>query len=82
MPDVSGFLPSTRGFDFDNSWPSQPSKVIATPLGNIKVKGVSLRARTRHLSSCATQLSVGAQCRKRLPTLEQGRCLPASRRDV
>ena len=41
MADVVGFLPSTRGFTFGNSWPSQPNKVIPTPLGNIPIGNAS-----------------------------------------
>jgi len=41
MPDVPGFLPSTRGLPFDNSWPSQPGKTIATPFGRIGIGNAS-----------------------------------------
>jgi len=32
-----GFLPSSNGFGFDNSWPDQPSWVLTTPLGPLGV---------------------------------------------
>jgi hypothetical protein len=41
MPDVAGFLPSTHGFSFINSWPSLPDKTIATPFGPIKIGDAS-----------------------------------------
>lgn len=41
MPEVPGFLPSTRGFSFSNSWPSQPDKVIPTPFGDIAIGDAS-----------------------------------------
>jgi len=41
MPDVTGFLPSTRGFSFGNSWPPQPDKVIPTPFGDIAIGDAS-----------------------------------------
>lgn len=37
MPDVTNFLPSTRGFSFGNSWPHLPHKTIPTPFGDIAI---------------------------------------------
>lgn len=41
MPDVTKFLPSSRGFSFGNSWPSQADKLIPTPFGNIAIGNAS-----------------------------------------
>src|SRR4051812_4494099 len=41
MPDVADFLPSTRGFGFANSFPSQPAKVLPTPFGNVPIGDAS-----------------------------------------
>jgi len=41
MTDVTNFLPSTRGFSFSNSWPTQPDKLIPTPFGNIAIGNAS-----------------------------------------
>lgn len=41
MPDVTNFLPSTRGFSFPNYWPPLPHRVIPTPLGNITIGAAS-----------------------------------------
>jgi hypothetical protein len=41
MPFVANFLPSTHGFSFGNSFPSQPDKLIPTPFGNIAIGDAS-----------------------------------------
>jgi hypothetical protein len=41
MPDPGTFLPSQCGFAFDNSWPSEPAVVLATPFGHICVGDAS-----------------------------------------
>lgn len=41
MPNVNGFLPTTRGFRFGNSWPSVPHQTIPTPFGQIAIGDAS-----------------------------------------
>jgi hypothetical protein len=41
MPFVSGFTPSNNGFQFSNSWPQDPVKVIPLPWGNVPIGDAS-----------------------------------------
>lgn len=41
MPDPRMFLPSTDGFAFPNSWPSQPAVSVPTPFGTVNIGDAS-----------------------------------------
>lgn len=41
MPNVTNFLPSTHGFSFSNSWPSQPDLIVKTPFGDVAIGDAS-----------------------------------------